>query len=62
MVGVVSLFAVTVMDADVLQRLPQFGARMRWFLANKHGFLARVQSAVDDLGSALRHGAPLEWR
>ena len=33
-----------------------------WFLANKQGFLARVQSAVDDLGSAVRHGAPLDRR
>jgi hypothetical protein len=33
-----------------------------WFLANKQGFLARVQSAVDDLDSAVRRGAPLERR
>jgi hypothetical protein len=33
-----------------------------WFLANKQGFLARVQGAVDDLGSAMRHDAPLERR
>ena len=33
-----------------------------WFLANKQGFLARVQSAVDDIGRAVRDGALLDRR
>jgi hypothetical protein len=33
-----------------------------WFLANKQGFLARVQSAVDDIGGAVRNGAPPDRR
>jgi hypothetical protein len=32
-------------------------AGRRWFLANKQGFVARVQNAVDDIGRAVRGGA-----
>jgi len=35
MVGVVALFAVTVLDPGVISRLPAFSRRMDWFVANK---------------------------
>ncbi|HWE57733.1 MAG TPA: hypothetical protein VG435_19685 [Acidimicrobiales bacterium] len=35
MVGVVALFAVTVLEPDVLARLPAFRRRLEWFLENK---------------------------
>ncbi len=47
MVGVVPLFAVTVLDARVLERLPQFAARMNWFLANKPSFASCVAHIAD---------------
>jgi hypothetical protein len=47
MVGVVALFAVAVLDADVLARLPSFGTRMEWFLANKPGYSDCVQHIAD---------------
>ncbi len=38
-------------------QLEAIGAAARhWFLANKHGFVTRLQAAVDDIGRAL-HGA-----
>ncbi len=47
MVGVVALFAVTVLEADVLHRLPEFAGRMRWFLANKPSFASCVAHIAD---------------
>jgi len=47
MVGVVSMFAVTKIDGDLLDRLPQFAARMRWFLANKPTFASCVAHIAD---------------
>lgn len=35
MVGVVALFAVTVLDPEVLHRLPSFARRVEWFIDNK---------------------------
>ena len=35
MVGVVALFAVTVLDPEVLSRLPSFRRRLEWFVENK---------------------------
>ena len=42
MVGVVALFAVTVLDADLLAKLPNFESRMTWFLANRPSFASVV--------------------
>jgi hypothetical protein len=47
MVGVVALFAVTVLDSEVFARLPQFASRMKWFLANKPSFAASVTHIAD---------------
>jgi Mannosylglycerate hydrolase MGH1-like glycoside hydrolase domain len=38
MVGLIPLCASTTLGADTLQRLPDFTARMRWFLTNKPDF------------------------
>jgi hypothetical protein len=35
MVGLVPLFAVEILDEEVIDRLPQFKKRMRWFLENR---------------------------
>jgi hypothetical protein len=42
MVGVVSLFAVTVLEPEVLARLPAFRRRLRWFLDNKPAYAHHV--------------------
>src|SRR5579884_156333 len=47
LVGVVPLCAVTVLDRQVLDRLPGFAGRLRWFLENKPQF-ARVVSHLGD--------------
>ena len=38
MVGVVPLFAVTIVEPDVREALPGFAERMRWFIENKPQF------------------------
>lgn len=35
MVGLIPLFAVEVLEPELLERLPAFGARLEWFLANR---------------------------
>ncbi|GAB2467367.1 glucosidase [Hymenobacter qilianensis] len=35
LVGLIPLFAVEVLDDELLQSLPQFGTRLRWFLENR---------------------------
>jgi hypothetical protein len=40
MVGLVPLFAVTVLEPWTLERLPDFRARMEWFLSNQPHFAA----------------------
>ena len=47
LVGLVALCAVTVLDREVLDRLPAFAYRMRWFVENKPQF-ARVVSHMHD--------------
>jgi hypothetical protein len=42
MVGVVALFAVTVLEPDVLVRLPAFNRRLEWFAANKPEYAACI--------------------
>jgi hypothetical protein len=42
MVGVVALFAVTVLEPDVLARLPAFNRRLEWFAANKPEYAACI--------------------
>jgi Glycosyl hydrolase family 63 C-terminal domain len=42
MVGVVPLFAVTILDREVVDRLPSFAERMSWFIANRPEYAACV--------------------
>ncbi|MBU6400858.1 MAG: glucosidase, partial [Verrucomicrobia bacterium] len=49
MVGIIPLFAVEVLGADVLRRLPAFTKRMRWFLENRRD-LARHISYMEGQG------------
>ena len=42
MVGVVALFAVTVLEPDVLARLPSFARRLDWFVANKPEYAEHI--------------------
>jgi hypothetical protein len=43
MVGVIPLFAVTVLDSSLLDRLPDFSRRMRWFVRYKPQFAHVVE-------------------
>ncbi len=54
MVGVVVLFAVTVLEADVLQALPEFAGRMRWFLANRPTYASCVAHIADPMAGDAR--------
>ena len=38
MVGIVALFAVTVIEAETLERLPSFARRLEWFSSNKQEY------------------------
>jgi hypothetical protein len=42
MVGVVALFAATILDPAVLNRLPSFNRRLTWFCENKHRYAGHV--------------------
>ena len=54
MVGLIPLFAVEVLDASVFTRLPQFTARLRWFLDHRPQ-LARLVSRWVDPSAGERH-------
>ena len=54
MVGLIPLFAVEVLDASVFTRLPQFTARLRWFLDHRPQ-LARLVSRWIDPSAGERH-------
>ena len=51
MIGLIPLYAVTVLDHDVIDKLPGFAARMRWFLAHKPAFAGAVTQT--DAGATL---------
>jgi len=46
MVGVVALFAVTVLDPEVIAKLPSFARRMEWFCENKPDYACHVAHFV----------------
>jgi hypothetical protein len=54
MVGLIPLFAVETVDPDVLERLPDFARRLRWFL-NYRPDLARLVSRWEEPGLGERH-------
>ncbi|MGI4746605.1 MAG: MGH1-like glycoside hydrolase domain-containing protein [Janthinobacterium lividum] len=44
MVGLIPLYAVTVLQADEIERLPAFASRMRWFLEHRPDLAAQVSN------------------
>ncbi|MDR3457222.1 MAG: glucosidase [Verrucomicrobiae bacterium] len=54
MVGLVPLFAVETLDPALLKRLPDFAARMKWFLAHRPD-LANLVSRWEETGVGERH-------
>lgn len=54
MVGLIPLFAVEVLDPELLQPLPGFQARLRWFLEHRPD-LASLVSRWQETASAERH-------
>jgi hypothetical protein len=54
MVGLIPLCAVEVLDPELLERLPDFHARMKWFL-NYRPDLAKLVSRWEDKGVGERH-------
>jgi len=53
-VGLIPLFAVEVIDQDVLDRLPEFATRLRWFLDYRPD-LARLVSRWQESGQGETH-------
>jgi hypothetical protein len=54
MVGLIPLFAVETLDHDLLDRLPGFAGRLKWFL-NYRPDLAKLVSRWDEPGMGQRH-------
>jgi hypothetical protein len=54
MVGLIPLFAVEVLDPDLIDALPQFAERIRWFLTNRPE-LANLISRWEVEGKGQRH-------
>ena len=54
MVGLIPLFAVETLDEDLLEELPGFAARLKWFL-NYRPDLARLVSRWNEPGMGQRH-------
>jgi hypothetical protein len=52
-VGLIPLFAVETIEPSVLQELPDFAARMRWFLKNRPDLCGNI-SELDVLGQGRR--------
>lgn len=46
-VGLIPIFAVTTLDADVMDRYPGFQARLDWFLKNKPDCMKNIASVMD---------------
>jgi hypothetical protein len=54
MVGIIPLFAVEVLEQEVIDRLPGFKSRLQWFLENRKD-LARHIESVDPSGGVHGH-------
>ncbi len=54
MVGLVPLFAVEILEPEVIERLPGFARRMRWFIDNEPGVSDHVDMTSDGPGG-VRH-------
>jgi hypothetical protein len=51
MVGIIPLFAVEVLEEDVIERLPGFKKRMQWFLDNRPDLARHISSVAPSPGS-----------
>ena len=54
MVGLIPLFAVETLEPELLERLPDFHARLKWFL-NYRPDLAKLVSRWEEKGTGQRH-------
>ena len=54
MVGLIPLFAVEVLEPSLLKQVPEFSARLNWFLANKPE-MSKLVSRWSDTGVGERH-------
>ena len=54
MVGLIPLFAVETLESELLEQLPGFAARLKWFL-NYRPDLAKLVSRWDEPGMGARH-------
>jgi len=54
MVGLIPLFAVETLDEELLQQLPEFAGRLKWFL-NYRPDLAKLVSRWNEPGQGQRH-------
>ncbi len=52
MVGVIPLFAVTVLEQDMIDRLPGFKRRMKWFLANRSDLYQHISMMQTTAGES----------
>jgi hypothetical protein len=48
MVGIIPLFAVEVLEQEVIDRLPGFKKRMEWFLKHRHDLARHISYCVSD--------------
>jgi len=51
MVGIIPLFAVEVLEEDVIERLPGFRARLHWFLENRKDLARHISNVAPSPGS-----------
>ncbi|HEV8376841.1 MAG TPA: glucosidase, partial [Candidatus Polarisedimenticolia bacterium] len=56
MVGLIPLFAVEVLEEDLLQRLPGFRKRMEWFLHNRKDLATQISYLETSPGHGHGHG------
>ncbi len=54
LVGLIPLFAVETLEAEVVDRLPRFKKRMQWFLENRPEFASHVESRTGPDGGLCR--------
>src|SRR6185503_7088557 len=50
MVGLIPLFAVETLDADIVDRLPGFKRRLQWFIENRPALADHVETESTDSG------------
>ena len=55
MVGLIPLIAVTVLEQDVIDRLPGFNKRMEWFLNNRRDLYQQI--SMMEVATQNREGA-----